>query len=90
MLISTKHIYILPKSLYSSTGEYGGLIDYIEHYLCFDCIEDYIDDDKDVMMELTLCIDRDIVFTTHIINAFAPKQVHLGLDSSPEYRILVC
>ena len=85
MLISSKHIYILPTSLYSSTGKYGGLFDSNEHYICFDCIEDYIDDDKDVMMELTLCIARDIVFTTYIINAFAPDQVHLGLDSSPKY-----
>ena len=43
-------------------------------------------------MKLTLCIVRDIVFTTSIINAFAPKQVGLdiGLDNSAEYTSLVC
>ena len=61
-----------------------------EHYIFVDVIEDYIDDDKVVIMELTLCIARNIVFTTYIINAFAQKQVDLGLDNSPEYRIWVC
>ena len=41
-------------------------------------------------MKLTLCIFRDIVFKTHIINAFVPKQVDIGLDNSAEYTILVC
>ena len=41
-------------------------------------------------MKLTLCIVRDIVFTTHIINAFVPKQVDIRLDNSAEYTILVC
>ena len=41
-------------------------------------------------MKLTLCIVRDIVFTTSIINAFAPKQFDIGLDNSAEYTILVC
>ena len=58
--------------------------------ICADVIEDYTDDDQDVIMELTFCIVRDIVFTTYIINAFAPKQVNLGLDNSAEYRIWVC
>ena len=64
--------------------------DYDEHYICVDGIEDYIDDDKDVIMKLTLCIARDIVFTTYIINAFVSKQVDIGLDNSAEYTILVC
>ena len=42
------------------------------------------------MMKLTLCIVRVIVFTTHIINAFVPKQVDIGLDNSAEYTIVVC
>ena len=33
--------------------------------ICVDVIEDRIDDDKDVIMKLTLCIVRDIVFTTY-------------------------
>ena len=41
-------------------------------------------------MELTLCIARDIVFKTDIIKAFAPKQLDIGLDNLPEYRIWVC
>ena len=41
-------------------------------------------------MKPTLCIGRDIVFTTHIINVFVPKQVDIGLDNSAEYTILVC
>ena len=53
-------------------------------------MEDYIDDDKDVIIKLTLCIVRDIVFKTYIIYAFAPKQVDIGLDNSAEYTILVC
>ena len=61
-----------------------------EHYIFVDVIEDCINDDKDVIMKLTLCIVRDIVFTTYIINAFAPKQVDIGLDNSAEYTILVC
>ena len=59
-------------------------------YICVDVIEDYIDDDKDVIMKLTLCIVRYIVFTTYRINAFVPKQVDIGLDNSAEYTILVC
>ena len=55
-----------------------------------DVLEDCIDDDKDVIMRPTLCIVRDIVFTTHIINAFVPKQVDIGLANSAEYTILVC
>ena len=47
-------------------------------------MEDCIDDDKDVIMKLTLCIVRDIVFTAHY-NAFVPKQVDLRLDNSAEY-----
>ena len=58
-----------------------------EHYICVDVLEYYIDDDKDMIMELTFCIVRDIVFTTYIINAFAPKHVGLGFDDSAEYRI---
>ena len=61
-----------------------------EHYICVDVLEYYIDADKDVIMVLTFCIVRDIVFTTYIINAFAPKQVGLGFDDSAEYRIWVC
>ena len=61
-----------------------------EHYICVDVIEDCIDDDKDVIMKLTLCIVRDIVFTTYIVNAFVPKQVDIGLENSAEYTILVC
>ena len=60
-----------------------------EHYICVDVIEDYIDDDKDVIMKLTLCIVRYIVFTTYIINTFVPKQVDIGQNSA-EYTILVC
>ena len=41
-------------------------------------------------MKLTLCIVQNIVFTTYIINAFAPKQVDIGLDNSAEFTILVC
>ena len=41
-------------------------------------------------MELTFCIVRDNVFTALITEDFAPKQVDLGLDSSPEYWIRVC
>ena len=41
-------------------------------------------------MKLTLCIVRDIVFTTYIINAFVPKQVDIGLDNSAGYTILGC
>ena len=41
-------------------------------------------------MKLTLCIVRDIVFTTYIVNAFVPKQVDIGLENSAEYTILVC
>ena len=41
-------------------------------------------------MKLTLCIVQYIVFTTHIIIAFVPKQVDIGLDNSAEYTILVC
>ena len=41
-------------------------------------------------MKLTLCIVRYIVFTTHIINAFVPKHVDIGLDNLTEYAILVC
>ena len=87
------------KSSYTSTGEYGGWIycmiltrqsDSKEHYICVDVIEDCINDDKDVIMKLTLCIVRDIVFTTYIFNALAPKQVDIGLDNSAEYTILVC
>ena len=48
--------------------------DYNEHYICVDVIEDCIDDDKDVIMKLTLCIVRDIVFKAHIINAFVPNK----------------
>ena len=59
-------------------------------YICLDVIEDCIDDDKGVIMKLTLCSVRDIVFTTHIINAFVPKQVDVGLYNSSEYTILVC
>ena len=59
-------------------------------HICVDVIEDYIDDDKDLIMKLTLCIARYIVFTTYIINAFVPKQVNIGLDNSAEYTILVC
>ena len=41
--------------------------DFNEHYIiCVDVIEDYIDDDKDVIMELTLCIVRYLVFLQHI------------------------
>ena len=61
-----------------------------KHYIRVNVIEDCIDDDKDVIIKLTLCIVRDIVFTTYIINAFAPKQVDIGLDNSAEYTILVC
>ena len=61
-----------------------------EHYICVDVIEDYIDDDKDVTMKLTLCIVWYIVFTTYMINAFVPKQVDTGLDNSAECTILVC
>ena len=53
-------------------------------------MEDCIDDDKDVIIKLTLCIVRDIVFKTYIIYPFAPKQVDIGLDNSAEYTILVC
>ena len=53
--------------------------------MCVDVIEDCIDGDKDVIMKLT-----DIVFVTYIINAFAPKQVDIGLANSAEYTILVC
>ena len=58
--------------------------------LCVDVIEDCIDDDKDVIIKLTLCIVRDIVFTTYIIEAFVPKKVDIGLDNSSKYTILVC
>ena len=61
-----------------------------EHYICDDVIEDYIDDDKNVIMKLTLCIVQYIVFTTYITNAFVPKQVDIGLDNSAKYTILVC
>ena len=64
-------------------------IDSNEHYIYVGVIEDCIDDDKGVIMKLT-CIVRDIVFTTYIIIAFAPKQVNIGLDNSAEYTILVC
>ena len=47
--------------------------DYNEHCICVDVIEDYIDDDKDVILKLTLCIVRYLVLTTYIINAFVPK-----------------
>ena len=39
-------------------------------------------------MKLTLV--RDILFSTYIINASAPKQVDIGLDNSAEYTIIVC
>ena len=67
----SKHIYILPKGSFTSTGEYGGWIDYmiftrqsdsIEHYICVDVIEDYIDDDKDVIMKLSF----DTLYLQHI------------------------
>ena len=58
-----------------------------EHYICVDVIEDYTDDDQDVIMELTLRIAGYIALTTYIINAFAPKRVDLRLDNSAEYRI---
>ena len=53
-------------------------------HICVDVIEDYIDHDKDVIMKLTLCNARYIVFTTYIINAFAPEQVYIGLDNSAD------
>ena len=59
-----------------------------EHYICV--IEDCIDDDKDVIVKLTFCIVRDIVSTTSIINAFAHKQVDIGLENSAEYTTIVC
>ena len=62
--------------------------DFNEHYTCVDVIEDCIDNDKDVIIELTLCIVRDIVFTAYIINAFVPKQVDIGLDNSAEIHDL--
>ena len=43
-----------------------------------------------MILKLTLCIVRYLVFTTYIINAFVPKQVDTGLDNSAEYTILVC
>ena len=55
-------------------------------YIFLYFIEDYIDDEKDVIMEVTPCIARDIVLTTYRINASVPKQA----DYSPEYRIRVC
>ena len=60
--------------------------------ICVDVIKDGIDDDKDLIIKLMciVCIVRDIVFTTYIINAFVPKQVDIGLDNSAEYTILVC
>ena len=64
-----------------------------ERYICVDVIEDYIDDDnmdKDVILKLTLCIVRYLVFRTYIINAFVPKQVDIGLANSAEYTILIC
>ena len=48
-----------------------------EHNISVDVIEDYLDADKDVIMKLTLCFVRDIVFTTYIIKAFAPKQLEI-------------
>ena len=41
-----------------------------------------------MIIELTLCIVRDIVFTAYIINAFVPKQVDIGLDNSAEIHDL--
>ena len=35
-----------------------------------------------MIIKLTLCIVRVIVFTTYTINPFAPKQVDIGLDNS--------
>ena len=58
--------------------------------MCFDVIKDCIDDDKAVIMKLTLCIVRDIVFTTHIVIVFVSKQIYIVLDNSAEYTILVC
>ena len=50
----------------------------------------YLHDSKDVIMKLTLCIVRYIVFATHKINAFVPEQVDIGLDNSAKYTIWVC
>ena len=58
--------------------------------ICVDVIEDYIDDDKNVILKLTLCIVRYLIFTSYLIDAFVPKQVDIGLDNSAEYTILVC
>ena len=60
-----------------------------EHIICVDVIDDYMMTIR-MIMKLTLCIVRYIVFTTYIVNAFVTKQVDIGLDNSAEYTILVC
>ena len=51
-----------------------------KHYIYVDVIEDCIDNDKDVIMKLTLCIVRDIVFTTY-------KLMHLHQNKYDRYWV---